>query len=378
MKWQKTKTAHLLKNSDSGRYYARLYRDGKEVWKSLKTEVYSVALARLADEQKTLRSAAKVTKTVESGEGTVEAVAGIYLKNEARRVDIKPATVKYRRRMVRSILKTWPELESLTPKQVTEADCEEWAARYSKEYSGTQFNNGLDTLFNVFDVAVKNGTIFRNPVNREEIGKRKPCQKKLELPSKEQFERIIKEVRTSGFPFASITADMIEFLAYSGCRIEEAVNVRWTDVQNERIWVHGDEETGTKGNESRRIPIIPPMADLLERIKTRPQYRRDRKEYVLQIQECLESLETACAKVGVKRLTHHDLRHLFATRAIESGVDIPTVSRFLGHKDGGVLAMRTYGHLRDDHAQAMAAKIRFWGLSVFCPAHEFSLTDHKM
>jgi hypothetical protein len=43
MKWEKTKTAHLLKNSDSGTYYARLYRDGKEVWKSLKTQVYSVA-----------------------------------------------------------------------------------------------------------------------------------------------------------------------------------------------------------------------------------------------------------------------------------------------------------------------------------------------
>jgi hypothetical protein len=30
---------------------------------------------------------------------------------------------------------------------------------------------------------------------------------------------------------------------------------------------------------------------------------------------------------------------LFATRCIESGVDIPTVSRWLGHKDGGALAM---------------------------------------
>ena len=28
----------------------------------------------------------------------------------------------------------------------------------------------------------------------------------------------------------------------------------------------------------------------------------------------------------VKRLTHYDLRHLFATRCIENGVDIPTVS----------------------------------------------------
>jgi hypothetical protein len=40
-------------------------------------------------------------------------------------------------------------------------------------------------------------------------------------------------------------------------------------------------------------------------------------------------------------------------------VDIPTVSRWLGHRDGGALAMRVYGHLRDDHSQSMAAKVKF-------------------
>jgi integrase len=59
------------------------------------------------------------------------------------------------------------------------------------------------------------------------------------------------------------------------------------------------------------------------------------------------------------RVTHHDLRHLFATRCIESGVDIPTVSRWLGHKDGGALAMKVYGHLRDQHSVAMAQKVTF-------------------
>jgi len=41
----------------------------------------------------------------------------------------------------------------------------------------------------------------------------------------------------------------------------------------------------------------------------------------------------------------HGFRHLFATRCIESGVDIPTVSRWLGHQDGGALCMKTYGPL---------------------------------
>ena len=38
----KTKTQNLVRNRN-GRYYARLYLNGKEIWKSLKTEHYSVA-----------------------------------------------------------------------------------------------------------------------------------------------------------------------------------------------------------------------------------------------------------------------------------------------------------------------------------------------
>jgi hypothetical protein len=40
-------------------------------------------------------------------------------------------------------------------------------------------------------------------------------------------------------------------------------------------------------------------------------------------------------------------------------VDIPTLSRWLGHSDGGALAMRVYGHLRKDHSNAMAEKVIF-------------------
>jgi integrase len=62
---------------------------------------------------------------------------------------------------------------------------------------------------------------------------------------------------------------------------------------------------------------------------------------------------------SIKRFTHHGLRHLFTTRAIESGVDVPTVAKWLGHKDGGALLMKTYSHLLQEHSQAMAAKLNF-------------------
>jgi len=50
-------------------------------------------------------------------------------------------------------------------------------------------------------------------------------------------------------------------------------------------------------------------------------------------------------------------------------VDIPTVSRWLGHKDGGALAMKTYGHLRNEHSQQMEQKVRFSNTN--CPKFLF-------
>ena len=70
-------------------------------------------------------------------------------------------------------------------------------------------------------------------------------------------------------------------------------------------------------------------------------------------------MDRAAKKIKMARITHHDLRHFFATVSIESGVDIPTVSRWLGHKDGGALAMRTYGHLRREHSVSQAQKVSF-------------------
>jgi integrase len=185
-------------------------------------------------------------------------------------------------------------------------------------------------------------------------------QKKLELPSTEQFRQIVEYVRSSGSATSQGCGDLVEFLAYSGCRINEAANVRWSDVDYRlgRIYI-APGKTGT----SRNIPLLEPMKDLLGQIKETPLWFRNKHRHkdgcILSVSECEKALTRACERAGAHRITHHDLRHLFATRCIESGVDIPTVSRWLGHKDGGALAMKTYGHLRDEHSQQMAAKVNF-------------------
>ena len=45
---------------------------------------------------------------------------------------------------------------------------------------------------------------------------------------------------------------------------------------------------------------------------------------------------------------------MFITRCLELGVDVQTIARFQGHKDGGKLILDTYGHVSDAHSQRMA------------------------
>jgi integrase len=339
MVWEKTKTQFLLRDKISGRYYCRLYANGKQHWKSLGTDVTSVARARLAEHIKEFRTAVKTEQTVEEGKATVEQLSKVYLNGVRNQVDIKPSTVHYRDQLVTAILKSWPELSKLQPKNVRESDCAEWAKRFATEYSPTRYNNAVDTLRGIFAVAIDQGLIYRNPAAK--LGKRKPNGKRLDLPSREQFAAIVQSVRTEGAWCSQQCGDLIEFLSYSGCRLTEAKNVKWADVKEDGIWIHGG-DTGTKNSERRFIPITPAMATLLADMREHPRYfRGDRQAYVLKVSECQKAIDSACSRLNIKRFTHHDLRHLFCTRAIQSGVDVPTVAGWVGHKDGGALLMKT-------------------------------------
>lgn len=158
---------------------------------------------------------------------------------------------------------------------------------------------------------------------------------------------------------ADVRPKRVRFLAFSRCRLSEVRRVTWADVDFDcgHIVVRSAKVRRTSNaSESRFVPIIPAMRKLLPRLQAGNTTSSDR---VCVLGECEKSLTRACERVGIPRITHHDLRHLFATRCIGAGVDIPTVSRWLGHSDRGALAMRTYGHMRQQHSQAMAQRVPF-------------------
>ena len=355
--WQRTRKPNLLRHK-SGRYYGRAFAGGKEVWQSLKTSHYSVAEARLAEFLKEHRERRSNGNSEVSAKMTFCEALKIHQQNQADDVTIKPTTRHYWKQIFLALLKSWPGLADREIRRITKPDCKEWARTFRKIVSSTRYNNTLAGLRHVFDVAIEAGIIYGNPAAKLE---RVPVRaKQLTLPSGDQFLQLVDAVEHAGAWCSRDCADFVRGLAFTGCRKGEAGQIEWQDVDFEagEIVVRGDAETGTKNWELRRVPLIPEACVLFERMRgERPGESLDTK--VFRVNECQKALDRACKKVGADRITHHDLRHLFATRCIESGVDVPTVSRWLGHKDGGALAMKTYGHLRREHSIAQAQRVSF-------------------
>ncbi len=357
--WQKTPVANLVRNAASGVYYARVRVAGKLIWKSLKTDRMTVAQLRLGDFLKEERHRAEAMQATARGKMTFEQALKTYQERLTADVSLKDRSKTYREERIKALFKSWPDLNDLDVRRISKTDCLEWAGRFSKQASPSAFNNTAGTLRLILDIAIEAGARYDNPAKH--IKRVRVRQKHLHLPSHEQFLALIAAIRKNDGGWNHRCADLVEFLAYSGCRKGEAARVigRDCDFEKGEIAVLGDPATGTKNWEVRRVPMIPDMRRLLERLREERGETTFASEPVMPIKECQGAINSASKKIGIARFTHHDLRHLFATRCIESGVDIPTVSRWLGHKDGGALAMKTYGHLRDQHSTNMAQKVVF-------------------
>jgi integrase len=363
-KFKKSKGDYLYLERPTGIYYVRAQNAlGKDQWRSLSTRSFSVAkdkaLVKVAEIQSGMNGRSSALRSIES----FKDAADIYRGRVQADTSLKPSSIDYRLKTIDGIFRSWPELKQLSFRSITPDACLAWAKTYREKIHGTRFNNTVDSFRHILDIAKEAGVITANPAM--EIGKAKVTAKRLELPTREQFPKIVAAIRASGAWCAQDCADLVEFLAYSGCRIGEAGNVKWPDIDAKAgsIRIYGPDDTGTKNWQFRSVPILPAMQDLLDRLSTRDRIPRNPlrigQNFVLNVTECREALANACEKVGAKRITHHNLRDLFVTRAIECGADIPTISRWVGHKDGGALLMKTYGHLRDEHSKAMAAKISF-------------------
>lgn len=210
-------------------------------------------------------------------------------------------------------------------------------------------------LHMALDRAVKEQLILRNPC--DDVILPKVDRKEMKILKPENIKAYLEEADRRG------VLPMMFLELCSGLRKGELIALLWSDldVQNRTISVSkqavrvkggGVKVSVPKTSTSVRIEPIPQEAiDLLiaehEKHPDNPYMFPSPVTGGMYYPDAVNALNTKILKsLGLEHIRFHDLRHTFATMALQSGVDIRTVSGMLGHADPGC-TLRTYTHTTD-------------------------------
>lgn len=132
----------------------------------------------------------------------------------------------------------------------------------------------------------------------------------------------------------------------TGMRRGEILNLQWSQVDLNKRTIRVE---NTKSGKNRIIPVNEILYQELSKIRSSSQINdfiflnpQTGKPFV----DVKRSFKTTCKELGIKNLRFHDLRHTFATRLIQSGVDIICVKELLGHQS--VIITQRYTHTNQD------------------------------
>lgn len=334
-----------LVRHQSGTIYLRAKVAGKIIRRSLDTDDLAEAKRRRGPEVKLARkhaaSASLAAKTIEGALAKIE-------KTQTSDPHLKVSTHTFYKDAHKALRKTLPLNRAL--REWKEADARAWWTATAKTYS-TQRANHLLSIVKQLGTYIHDEGIGENPtlkLRRVRIIARIPFS-----PTKEQIDAILESILSQKKANSVQAAALAGFLAFSGCRIAEARSLRWEDIKEDWSWltITGG-KLGTKNGKVRHIPVNVPLLAILKGL-----HHQGAAGQIFHISRPREAFQGALTRLKLPHLRIHDLRHFFASWCLESGIDIATVAKWLGHKDGGVLLMKTYGHIGDQHSLDSAGKL---------------------
>jgi integrase len=143
------------------------------------------------------------------------------------------------------------------------------------------------------------------------------------------------------------------FLLSTGCRLNEVLSAKWTDVDVENR-VLSIRATNSKSKRMRSVPLNDSALDVLASLHTENDFeylfvnRRTGKKYVA-IAKVWDRLRR---KADLPHLRLHDLRHSYASFLVNGGRTLYEVQQILGHSDAKVT--QRYAHLSTKTLQEAA------------------------
>ena len=164
--------------------------------------------------------------------------------------------------------------------------------------------------------------------------------------------RVLDEVSTKGGASAGAVST-IRLLMLTGCRRNEILTLRWTDVDLDAGEIHlAEAKTG-----ARTVHLSPAAVRVLEALPRKPG-----NPWVIpghkpgtHMTDIDGAWETVRARAGLHDVRIHDIRHSFASRALALGEGLPIIGRLLGHRR--VETTARYAHLARDSIKESAERI---------------------
>ncbi len=210
----------------------------------------------------------------------------------------------------------------------------------------------IKKLFNyvssIFNYAVRMEIVENNPCSKVKLNIKDDRVKNLHFYTPEQVKILFNNLDGETIE----TQLAIKLAVYCGLRRSEIYGIQWKDIdlknktihiQRSRLKVSGvDTISSTKTiNSNRVIPINDDLIELL--IKT----KKD-KDFIFKKadRDIGEKLHRVQEKANLPRIKFHDLRHTSGTLLLANGIDVKTVSEFLGHAN--ISTTSIYVHAIDE------------------------------
>ncbi len=223
----------------------------------------------------------------------------------------------------------------------------------------------FDILSKILRTAVRDGLLKSNPC--DEVSRPRVGRTEVQVHTAAQVDLILAASSTKP------VGPLVRFVADTGCRIGEALGLRWTDVDLEKkqakIVRGGVDASDTKTYAGRRmVPLLPEVVDALKQRKeeqqeyaqvlgggwgndrglvftTRtgtPLQYRNVSRALLSVIDQVNKADPDSEPIATAR-PWHTFRHVIVTRLLNNGVPMPVVSAIAGHA-----SIRTtvdiYGH----------------------------------
>lgn len=213
-------------------------------------------------------------------------------------------------------------LVEITPKLIAEYK----TLRYSAGLKPASINRELASLKKAFNLAVREWEWCReNPVSK--VSMERENNKRDRWLSVEEEARLLQGC-------APWLHDLVTFALHTGMRMGEILELTWRGVDFSRRTVM---VVRSKNGERRTIPVNETVLSVL-RQKSKVRSLSTELVFCSHVFTAMESghlrrsFRVALGKARIDDFHFHDLRHTFATRLVQAGVDLYKVQRLLGHK----------------------------------------------